>query len=65
MPEGRRERQTPRDAERETSKERRKREPQKRQLKPEAEIRTGKGSNLQLSVSFVSGSHVGALLYLA
>ena len=63
--EGRRERQTPRDAERETSKERRKREPQKRQLKPEAEIRTGKGSNLQLSVSFVSGSHVGALLYLA
>lgn len=50
---------------RETSKERRKREPQKRQLKSEAEIRTGKGSKLQLSVSFVSGSHVGALLYLA
>lgn len=45
--------------------QREKKEPQKRQLKPVAELRTGKGGNLQLSVSFVSGSHVGALLYLS
>lgn len=42
--------------------ERRKRAPEA-QLKPEA--KNWERSNLQLSVSFVSGSHVGALLYLA
>lgn len=50
---------------RERDTQREKKEPQKRQLKPEAEPRTGKGGNFQLSVSFVSGSHVRALLYLS